>query len=147
MEAPVLRALTVRQPWAWALIYGGKTTENRSSLWRHRGPLLVHAGMALSHAGMADPAVRAAFADWRAAHGGAEPVLDRGVFLGLVTLTDAHWETGGCCAPWGMRGQVHLSVADPVALPEPIPATGRLGLWDPPSAVVDRVHGWFPDRF
>jgi hypothetical protein len=26
---PTVRALTVRQPWAWAIIYGGKDVENR----------------------------------------------------------------------------------------------------------------------
>ena len=38
--------LTIRQPWAWAIIYGGKDVENRSWLTKHRGPLLVHAGSA-----------------------------------------------------------------------------------------------------
>jgi ASCH domain len=40
------RLLTIRQPWAWAIIYGGKDVENRSWLTKHRGPLLIHAGSA-----------------------------------------------------------------------------------------------------
>lgn len=28
-----MKALTVQQPWAWAIIHGGKTVENRTQLW------------------------------------------------------------------------------------------------------------------
>ena len=36
-------ALSVRQPWAWALLYGGKTIENRTWPTRHRGRIWIHA--------------------------------------------------------------------------------------------------------
>ena len=38
-----MKALSVRQPWAWAIIHGGKDVENRSWRSRYRGPLLIHA--------------------------------------------------------------------------------------------------------
>src|SRR5262245_15321972 len=40
-----MKALTVLQPWAWAIIHGPKRIENR--VWRtnHRGPLAIHAGI------------------------------------------------------------------------------------------------------
>ena len=41
---PAVKALTVRQPWAWATIYGGKDVENRRWRTAYRGPLLIHAG-------------------------------------------------------------------------------------------------------
>ena len=45
-----MRALTVRQPWAWAIIHGGKDVENRvRSLGPYRGPVAIHAGLALDH--------------------------------------------------------------------------------------------------
>jgi len=36
-------ALSIQQPWAWAIVAGGKDIENRS--WGHcyRGPILIHA--------------------------------------------------------------------------------------------------------
>ena len=40
-----MKALTIRQPWANAIIYLGKDVENRSWPTRFRGPVLVHAGM------------------------------------------------------------------------------------------------------
>ncbi|MBE7499735.1 MAG: ASCH domain-containing protein [Verrucomicrobiales bacterium] len=39
-----LRALSIRQPWAWLIVNGYKDVENRSWPTRHRGPLLIHAG-------------------------------------------------------------------------------------------------------
>jgi hypothetical protein len=43
-----LRVLTVRQPWAWSLIEGGKDVENRSRniAGSYRGPVAIHAGLA-----------------------------------------------------------------------------------------------------
>jgi hypothetical protein len=39
-----VKALTIRQPWAWATIYGGKDVENRRWRTAYRGPLLIHSG-------------------------------------------------------------------------------------------------------
>jgi hypothetical protein len=38
-----MKALSVRQPWAWAIVTGIKKVENRSRPTRHRGPLVIHA--------------------------------------------------------------------------------------------------------
>lgn len=45
-----MKALSVRQPWAWAILHAGKRIENREradgrmpSLCSYRGPLLIHA--------------------------------------------------------------------------------------------------------
>ena len=39
-----MKALSIRQPWAWAIVNGWKTIENRKWQTRYRGPLLIHAG-------------------------------------------------------------------------------------------------------
>ena len=39
-----MKALTVCQPWAWALIHGPKRIENRNWATYYRGPLVIHAG-------------------------------------------------------------------------------------------------------
>src|SRR6478752_931390 len=36
-------AISVHQPWAWAILHAGKNVENRSWRTNHRGPLLIHA--------------------------------------------------------------------------------------------------------
>ena len=72
---PAVRALTVRQPWAWAIIYGGKDLENRRWRTSYRGPL-IHASKNANPDPeasarllwtMADPE---AFGQPRAQHGG-----------------------------------------------------------------------------
>lgn len=42
-----LRILTVRQPWAWAIIHAGKDVENRTRniAGDYRGPVAIHAGL------------------------------------------------------------------------------------------------------
>ncbi len=40
-----LRALSVRQPYAWLIVKGYKDVENRWRATRHRGPLLIQAGL------------------------------------------------------------------------------------------------------
>ncbi len=42
MELP-RRTLSLRQPWAWLVIHGGKTIENRRWRCNFRGPFLIHA--------------------------------------------------------------------------------------------------------
>lgn len=39
----MIRALTVRQPWASDIVDGVKTIEVRSRHTHHRGPLVIHA--------------------------------------------------------------------------------------------------------
>lgn len=38
-----LRALSLKQPWAWLVVNGFKDIENRNWRTQHRGPLLIHA--------------------------------------------------------------------------------------------------------
>lgn len=45
-DGDTLRALSIRQPWAWAITHAGKRIENRSWSTNYRGPILIHAGAA-----------------------------------------------------------------------------------------------------
>jgi hypothetical protein len=38
-----MKTLSIRQPWAWAILHAGKCLENRSRTASYRGPLLLHA--------------------------------------------------------------------------------------------------------
>ena len=42
-QSQSLRALSLRQPWAWLVVNGYKDIENRSWRTNHRGALLIHA--------------------------------------------------------------------------------------------------------
>jgi len=39
-----MRALSIRQPWAWLIVAGHKDVENRTWPTRFRGAVLIHAG-------------------------------------------------------------------------------------------------------
>lgn len=38
-----MKAITIHQPWAWAITSGSKRCENRTWPTHHRGPLIIHA--------------------------------------------------------------------------------------------------------
>lgn len=127
-----MRALTVRQPWAWGLIHGGKDVENRN--WapaRGLAPDLFDANplRILIHTGLAF--------DTAAAH--PHPDLDmpnprtlpRGVTYGLVTVRTWHASSvcGGSCSPWAeVDAAFHWEISDPQPV-EPVPTRGALQLW------------------
>lgn len=140
-----MKALTVQQPWAWAIIHGGKLIENRTQLWSYRGPLAIHAGARWSDRGDRSPLVQAA-ANGRSLTG----ALDMGAILGVVNLVDCHPDAG-CCRPWGESAYVehggrerrritHLVLESPRPLAEPIPCRGALGLWTPPADIVEQLQ-------
>lgn len=43
-----MKALSIRQPWAWLIIHAGKDCENRPRRFNHRGPLLIHASQGMT---------------------------------------------------------------------------------------------------
>ena len=51
---PMSVALSIRQPWAWAILHAGKDIENRSWPTNHRGDFYIHAAKGMSKAEYAD---------------------------------------------------------------------------------------------
>lgn len=141
-----MRILTVRQPWAWAIIHGGKNVENRTRniAGDYRGPVAIHAALefdVLAVSGRSD-ALMAAVTAYNVAHpdplDGSPWFRDRGAIIGVVDLIDSHpfhsciqqqhdgdWIV---CSEWAERSGHHLVLANPRALDEPIPWKGALGL-------------------
>lgn len=146
-----MKALTVQQPWAWAIVHGGKDVENRTQAWSYRGPLAVHAGQRLSERGRESPLVVRAVGD--AMRRDTVVRFDYGAVIGVVDLVDVHSSVtcidaeGAMCSPWAefqydehggrrRRDLVHLVLEHPRPLAEPIPCKGRLGLAVPVLVVV-----------
>ena len=74
-------ALTFHAPWAWAVVHGVKTVENRKWPTNHRGPIFVHAGRSFE----SDLLAREQLAKWNAK---PPPEFARGVILGTVDIVD-----------------------------------------------------------
>lgn len=112
-----MKALSVRQPWASAIMSGVKRVENRSRSTTHRGTLAIHAAKRDDAPGLPDD-------------------LPRGAVIGTVEvvacvrhedspaeLRDDPYATG----PW------LWVLADPRPFPEPVSYRGMLGLFDVPD--------------
>lgn len=122
MSGRGIPALSVIQPWAWLIIHGGKTVENRN--WKHppkyRGPVLIHASarMTLEQHYQARMFVQRAIG-LDAAH--AIPDVARGLLLGgiigMATLVDVLPATSTPSNPWHMPGALGFVLADPKPLP------------------------------
>jgi hypothetical protein len=127
-----MKCLTVRQPWAWALVAGPKRVENRSWATAHRGPLLIHAGLS-----------RAERAACRLVPGCPDfDGLPLGALVGAVRLDDCvrlDALTGGLFGgglPAFAEGPWCWLVSAPVALPAPVPWRGGRGVFDVPDEVM-----------
>lgn len=148
-----IKAITVRQPWAWAIARGWKPIENRSWTTTYRGPLAIHAGQLWDGEGLTalrlivhtlrglGESVPKRLADdmpWS----GTGCVLAVGRLAGVCAATvDGHEHRSHqvCeCGPWAIAGQYHWQLTDVRPLAEPLPATGRLGLW-PLAIPTDRL--------
>lgn len=118
-----MKALTIKAPWAWAIIHAGKDAENRTWATSYRGPLAIHSSGACARAywGWAR--------DWMAKIGVSVPALDEllcGHVIGYVDIVDCVRDSS---SPWAMTDHWHWVLANPRAC-EPFPARGSLGLWN-----------------
>ena len=130
----ILRALTIKQPWASLLVAGIKTVENRSWTTAYRGPLAIHAGAARERNAaqmIADCLGRDLTASERV-RWLLDADLPQGQVLGVVELIDvvpveqthegdSPWAIGPWC--WRVRPGWQFK---PHARPT---LAGKLGLW------------------
>jgi hypothetical protein len=116
-----LRALSVRQPWAWLIVNGYKDVENRNWKTRHRGPLLIHAGASRVRLRAEETWVAERFGIRLPAE------YDFGGIIGIVDLVD-------CCertdSPWDDSESFSWLLDKPRRLPYR-PVKGALNLFRP----------------
>lgn len=123
-----MKVLSIRQPWAWLIIHGGKDVENRTWHTKFRGRFLVHASKGMTRA-------EYNVASWVAGPLGITiPPFDElslGGIVGSVELVDS-LDTSN--SPWYM-GHKALVLRDPKPLPF-TPLKGRLGFFDAPDTLI-----------
>lgn len=122
-------ALTVRQPWAWLIIHGGKDVENRT--WRayDRGPLLIHAAVGMTRREYDE----CQYFLVQSVNRHRENMivlprfeaLERGGIIGQVELVDCVSQMN---SPWFV-GPYGFVVKDAMQLPF-VPCKGALGFWE-----------------
>ncbi len=122
-----MRALSIRQPWAWLVVNGFKDIENRTWSTSFRGRVYVHAGqrMVLEDYPEQREHIRRA--------GIVIPSdLPRGAIIGEVTITDC---TGWSDSPW-FCGPYGFALEDALAYSQPVPYRGQLGFFSVDEGVV-----------
>ena len=116
-----MKALTVLQPWAWAIMDGRKRVENRSWRTRHRGPLLIHAGKG-----------RRWFRDSRELPDGSNHPsavdLSYGAILGIVQIVDCVPVAEKADDPFA-SGPWCFVLEKPEKFEQPIACLGTQMLW------------------
>ena len=129
-----MKALSVRQPWAWAIAHGRKDVENRTWPTQWHGRLAIHASARWDEDGAWD---------WRVMEAALseEPVQrdDRFVLSAVIAVADLVDVARGVNSLWAEPGQFHWRLANVRPLAEPMPCKGRLGLWDLPDDVEAAV--------
>ena len=128
-----MKAITVHQPWAWAIIHAGKDIENRSWFCNGTGELAIHAGKTY------DPYAEAFM---RSLGIEIPDELPSGAIIGVVNLTGAHHayrctEQFGLpspkrCSSWAIPMSYHWQLDRPCPI-EPISCRGKQQLWNVPE--------------
>lgn len=130
-----MRAISIRQPWAWLIIHAGKDIENRDWATNYRGRVLVHAAKGMTRAEWEDAIDTAQHAGVSLdvlRNGCKFDQLQRGGIIGAVDIVDCVQDYE---SPWffGAHGFVLRS-------PAPVPFTpwkGQLGFFDVPLSAVE----------
>jgi len=153
-----LRALTIRQPWAWAIAVAGKDVENRGWPTSYRGLLAIHAGKGEDDPyGLPDDARRTFL------QAATLPATALGAVVAVVDLVDCHRhdatgaDAGGGrhrwlsldddrCSEWAVPGQWHWQLTSVRPLARPVPCRGSLGLWQLPPDAEAEVRAQLTDK-
>ena len=116
-----MKALSIRQPWAWAILHG-KPVENRTWTTRFTGPFLIHTGKKFDHVGYAWLLEHQGLLDAEIPHrddfqlGG---IVGKARIVGCVSSHPSPFFFG----PWGFV----LEDSEPVDF---IPCRGQLGFFN-----------------
>ena len=131
-----MKALSIRQPWAWMILHAGKDVENRTWPTDYRGWVAIHAAAGCTHDEFEDammwvgtilrPDERLPTEAYRMTF----DTLQRGCIVGAAVLHDcvSHQHR----SRW-FQGPYGFLLRDVLVLEKPIPMKGHLGLWECPE--------------
>lgn len=120
----MVKAITIRQPYAWLIVNGIKDIENRTWETKYRGPVYIHAGLKRPTKQLMDAL--------EAKHGITIPddELDFGAIIGSVELVDCVITHS---SRWFIAGHNGFVLRKPRVIFPGIPYTGKLGLFQVPK--------------
>jgi len=123
-----MKALSVRQPWAWLIVAGYKDIENRNWPTAYRGRVYIHASRKFDKAGLS-----AILSDNMNISEAIKHELSRitnwvrGAIIGEVDVVDCVTRSS---SPW-FTGHYGFVLANPTLYDKPISCKGKLGIFEP----------------
>ena len=137
-----MKGLSVRAPWWWFILYGGKTIENRGLRFPRsvRGRVWLHVGKWWDEEEVFYDTDDALAMQEEARGSTAEPKTgweslraSCGCIVGSVEIIDYVTESD---SPWFV-GELGLVLRNPIALATPVPFKGMLGFFEVPDGTVN----------
>lgn len=132
-----MKALSIKNPWAYFIFHEGKDVENRTYPTKFRGELLIHASkksMDLGNCFVLMPD-RFSALDIKRLRTSAERF--NSYILGSVRLVDCIQNSK---SEWAEKDCWHWVLENPILLPEPIKASGKLGFWEAENILLGGGH-------
>lgn len=117
-------AISVRQPWAWAIVRGSKDIENRSWVTSYRGPVCIHAAKGCTRTEYEDASELISLIGSGTSTPPGLKDIDRGGIIGVARIVDC---VSVSDSPW-FFGPYGFVLADVRPL-EFIPVRGALGFF------------------
>jgi hypothetical protein len=133
----MMRALSIRQPWAWLIVNGHKDIENRVWSTRYVGPLVIHAAKGMTNDEY-DDVVDMLSDDPRLRHIQLpdRKLIDRG---GIVGIAHCNGSVDQCDSPW-FFGPYGFVLSNQRAFHTMIPFKGQLGFFDVPASLIQTAN-------
>jgi len=140
----ILKAITIKQPWASLITLGEKQFETRSWQTKHRGLLAIHAGKSVDKESCENPWIKGVLRE----HGiTSYKDLPTGVVLATVELVDCYKveatvgyasvlskgkTVNGLEVAFGdyTEGRYAWELGNLQVLPQPVAVKGQLSLWE-----------------
>lgn len=130
-----MKALSIRQPWAWLIAAGHKDIENRTWRTSYRGPLLIHASQGMTMREYEETDAFLAFTHQIKHIRLPDPKeLERGGIVGVADLVAVD-PPSNRKSPWHMEGCYGLYLRNARPLPF-IPYKGQLSIFDVPDNIL-----------
>jgi hypothetical protein len=140
-----MKALSIRQPYAWAIVAGYKDVENRDWLTHFRGRVLIHAGKR-QEVGDVDGVIRSVAVQTRRTdaevateYGEHLQAGGLGAIVGAATISDC---VQNMESEW-FYGKYGFVMTDPKAI-RPLPCKGALSFFSVPADVAEAIRAITP---
>jgi hypothetical protein len=119
--------LSIRHPWSWAIMHGGKDVENRGARTNYRGRIWIHVPVTIEPIDMSR---------YTSARPPVDALVATRTIIGSVEIVNAVRDYQ---SPWAVPGRWHWVLRDPVALTTTVPCRGMPGLFWPDEEMYERL--------